>query len=145
MVNSVLIPAQHQDKRCRALMVRIAFFGPDEEHVALLADAHAFSLLERWDNLLDEGVAAVFDLASGEAKLLALSFHPRKFTPPRAETWLAERSFRPMLFLSSSGRHPSADIDSPLAALIDSVAVSWEQMDSIVCCGVNDRSRSIIS
>src|SRR5580698_5879038 len=83
MVNSLSIPARYQDTRCLAILVRLAFLGPEAEHVALLVNPHTFTSLQRWDNLLDDGVSAVFDLASGEAKLLALSFHAGKFTPAR--------------------------------------------------------------
>ena len=118
MVNSILIPARYQDRRCFAFLVRLAFLGPEEEHVALLVNPHTFSSLQRWDNLLDDGVSAIFDLASGEAKLLALSFHAGKFTPARAATWLAERLLKPLLFLPTSGSHASTDSDAPLAAQI---------------------------
>jgi hypothetical protein len=129
MVNSVLIPAQCQDERCLAVLVRLAFLGPEEEHVALLVNPHAFSSLQRWDNLFDEGVSAVFDLASGEAKLLALSFHAGKFTSATATKWLAERVMKPLLFFPTSGRLTDAGLNARLAALIDSVAVSWEQIE----------------
>jgi hypothetical protein len=115
MVSTVLIPAQRQDRRCFAFLVRLAFLGPEEEHVALLVNPRTFSSLQRWDNLLDDGVSAVFDLASGEAKLLALSFHAGKFTPERAVTWLAERVLKPLLFLPTSGSHASTDGDAQLA------------------------------
>lgn len=74
--------------------------------------------VRRWDELFDEGVAAVFDLASGEAELLALSFHAGKFTPARAATWLGERVLKPLLFLPIKGRPTDADFDAPVAALI---------------------------
>jgi len=67
-----------------------------EEQVARLVDLHRFGLLRRWDNLLEEGVAAVFGVAGGEAELVGLSFHAGKFTPARAATWLAERGFKPL-------------------------------------------------
>lgn len=74
-----------------------------EEHVALLMDPSSFGPLRRWDDLLADGVAAVFGLASGEAELLALSFHAGKFASTDAATWLAERGFTPLLFVPVSG------------------------------------------
>jgi len=85
-----------------ARWVQLAHLGSGEEHVALLVDLLRVGLLRRWDDLLDEGVAAVFGLASGEAELLALSFHVGKFTPDKAATWLAERGFKPLLFVPNS-------------------------------------------
>ncbi len=41
-------------------------------------------------------------------------FHPGKFTPARAATWLAERGFKPLLFVPNSGRL-TADFDAPSA------------------------------
>ena len=120
MVSSVLIPARYQDRRCFAFLVRLAFLGPEEEPVALLVNPHTFSSLERWDNLLDDGVSAIFDLASGEARLLALSFHAGKFTPGGAATWLAERVLKPLLFLPTSGSDASTDCDAQLAVQVGS-------------------------
>jgi hypothetical protein len=102
MVKSVSIMSQCLSERCRSVLVHIALLGPDE-HVALLVDLRSFTLLRRWDDLLDEGVAAIFDLTSGEAELLALSFHAGQFTPARAATWLADRVLRPLFFLPTSG------------------------------------------
>jgi len=58
--------------------------------------------LRRKDDLLDEGVAAVFGLASAKAELLALCFQVRKFTPAEAVKWLAERGFLALLCVSNS-------------------------------------------
>jgi len=77
--------------------------------------------LRRKDDLLDEGVAALFDLASGKAELLALSFQTGKFTPARATTWLAERGFKPLLFVPNSGSLAAADFDAPPAAQVGRV------------------------
>ena len=77
--------------------------GPDGEHVALLGLPGGFDLLRRKDDLLDEGVAAVFGLAGGEAELLGLCFHAEKFTPAEAATWLAGRGFVPLLLVPTSG------------------------------------------
>jgi len=79
--------------------VLLSDLGSGDEHIALLADLRSHRQLRRWDDLLDEGVAAVFGLASGEAELLALSIHAGKFTPEMAATWLAERGFKPLLFV----------------------------------------------
>jgi len=73
-----------------------------EEHVAVLENPGRFDLLRRKDDLLDEGVAAVFGLADAEAELLALCFHVRKFTPAEVATWLAERGFVPLLCVPKS-------------------------------------------
>jgi hypothetical protein len=97
MVNSVSMKAQ-----CP---------GEGEEHVALLVDLRRFGLLRRWDDLLDEGVVAVFGVASGEAELLALFFHAGRFTPDRAATWLAERGFKPLLFVPNSGKAVIQQLD----------------------------------
>lgn len=98
--------------------VHLADLGSGQEHVALLVDPRRFGLLRRWDDLLDEGVAAVFGLAGGEAELLALCFHAGKSTPARVATWLAERGFKPLLFVPNSGRLAAADFDAPLAAQV---------------------------
>jgi len=77
-------------------LVHLAHLVSSDEHVALLVNSAAeFNLLQRKDDLLDEGVAAIFGLAGAEAELLGLCFHPQKFTPARATAWLAERRFTP--------------------------------------------------
>ena len=90
--------------------------GTGEVHVALLAHLRRFGLLRRWDDLLDEGVAAFFGLASGEAELLALSFHAGTFTPAEARTWLAERGFAAPFLVPNAGRFAVAGFDAPPAA-----------------------------
>jgi hypothetical protein len=60
-------------------------------------------VLRGWDDLLDEGVAALFGMTGGEAELVGLCFHAGKFTPAEAATWLAERGIKPLLFLPNSG------------------------------------------
>lgn len=112
MVNSYSITAIDPGEKNLSALVRLTFLGPEEEHVALLVDPGRFPLLRRWDEVFDEGVAAVFDLASGEAELLALSFHAGKFTPARAATWLAKRVLKPLLFFPNSGRLTFPDLDS---------------------------------
>jgi hypothetical protein len=103
MVNSVSIMAQGPGEGSLTIPVLLSDLGSGEEHVARLVDLRRFGLVRRRDDLLDEGVAAVFGLAIGEAELLALSFHAGKFTPARAATWLAERGFKPLLFVPNSG------------------------------------------
>ena len=66
----------------------------DEYHV-MLRSASRFDRLLRKDDLLDEGVAAVFGLAGEQAELISLSFHAKKFTPAQIAAWLAERRFTP--------------------------------------------------
>jgi len=86
-----------------AIPVQVAHLGSGEEHVARLVDLRRFGLLRRWDDLLDEGVAAVFGMAGGEAELVGLCFHAGKFTPAESATWLAGRGFKPLLFVPNSG------------------------------------------
>jgi hypothetical protein len=104
MNDSASIMAQCPGESSLTIPVPVSDLGYGEEHVALLVDLRRFGLLRRWDDLLDEGVAAVFGLASGEAELQALSFHAGKFTPVKAETWLAKRGLKPRLFVPNSGR-----------------------------------------
>jgi hypothetical protein len=114
----VELGAMPSRERPRPCVFHLAHLGSGEEHVALLVDLRRFGLLQRWDDLLDDGVAAVFGLASGEAELLALFFHAGKFAPARAATWLPERGFKPLHFVPNSGRLAAADFDAPVAALI---------------------------
>ncbi len=64
-----------------------------DEHLVVLANAGQFDRLVRKDDMLDEGVAAVFGLAGDEAELLSLSFQAEKFTPAQVTAWLADRRF----------------------------------------------------
>ncbi len=82
-----------------------------EEHLALLADVGPFNRLVRKDDLLDDGVAAIFGLMDSTVVLLALCFHCRKFTLPETTIWLAERGFRPSATLVRC-----AGCDAPLSA-----------------------------
>jgi hypothetical protein len=63
------------------------------EYLFVLRNATRFDRLVRKDDLLDEGVAALFGLAGDEAELLSLSFQAEKFTPAQVAAWLAERRF----------------------------------------------------
>jgi len=117
MVNSVSIRGHRPGERNLSVLVQFALLGPDEEHVALLVNsAVKFDRLRRKDDLFDDGVAAIFGLACGEAELLALSLHAGRFTSARAAAWLAERGFKPLLFVPNSGRLAAADFDAPRAA-----------------------------
>jgi hypothetical protein len=82
--------------------------GPAEEHVALLVESRRFAMFRRKDDLLAEGVAAVFGITGGEADLLALCFHGERFIPTEASNWLVERGFTPLRFIPVTGsdRHP---------------------------------------
>ena len=114
MVNSVPIRGQCPGERNLSALVHLAFLGPDEEHVALLVESRRFGLFRRKDDLLAEGVAAVFGLAEGEAELLALCVHTERFTPTEAAKWIAGRGFKPLIFVPHSGRLAAADFDAPL-------------------------------
>ncbi len=102
MDNSHSILGQGAGENGLAIPAHLAHLGPGEEHVARLAGPRRFELLRRWDDLLDEGVAALFSLAGGEAELVGLCFHAGKFTPAEVATWLAGRGFRPLLFVPNS-------------------------------------------
>jgi hypothetical protein len=103
MGNSVSIIAQGSGESSLTIPVPLAPLGSGEEHVAQLMDLRRFGLLRRWDDLLDEGVAALFGITGGEAELVGLCFHAGKFAPAEAATWLAERGFKPLLFVANSG------------------------------------------
>lgn len=75
----------------------------DEEHVALLVESRRFGLFRRKDDLLAEGVAAVFGMTGGEAELVGLCFHAGKFTLAESATWLAGRGFAPLRFIPITG------------------------------------------
>ncbi len=96
-----------------AIPVHPADHGSGEEHVARLVDLRRFGLLQRWDDLLDEGVAAVFCITDGEAELVGLCFHAGTFTPAEAATWLAGRGFKPLLFVPNAGETPPPLITTP--------------------------------
>jgi hypothetical protein len=85
------------------LLVYTAHPVPQAEHVALLRDPRRFDLLRRKRDLLDEGVAAVFGLAQGEAELLALCFDAGLFTPAEVAQWLVERGFTALRLVLHAG------------------------------------------
>ncbi len=104
MDDSAPIRAYRPCENGLALPVHLADLGSGEEHVARLVDLRRrFGLLRRWDDLLDEGVAAVFGITGGEAELVGLCFHAGTFTPAEAATWLVGRGFTPLLFVPNSG------------------------------------------
>ena len=103
MDNSDSIMAQCPGERSLTIPVLVPDLGYGEEHVALLVDLRKFGLLRRWDDLLDEGVAAVFGMTDGEAELVGLCFHAERFTPTEAANWLVERCFTPLLFIPIAG------------------------------------------
>jgi hypothetical protein len=104
MVNSVSIMAQGPGKR------RLGHLRSDDEHVAHLVEHRRYGLFRRKDDLLDKGVAAVFEifgifgLAGGEVELLSLCFHARTFTSTEAARWLGERGFAPLIFVPNLAR-----------------------------------------
>jgi hypothetical protein len=71
----------------------VPFHVSMNEYLVVLLNAGQFDRLLRKDDLLDDGVAAVFGLAGDEAELLSLSFQAEKFTPAQITAWLAERRF----------------------------------------------------
>jgi hypothetical protein len=73
------------------------------EHVAVLQEAGGHDQLRRQDDLLDEGVSAVFGVQAGEADLHALCFDPGRFTAEQARRWLRDRGFEPRLFWAAEG------------------------------------------
>jgi hypothetical protein len=121
MDNSASVMAQGPGESGLAIPVLLAHLGSGEEHVARLVDLRRLGLLRRWDDLLDEGVAALFGIAGGEAEFVGLCFHAGKFTPAEAGTWLVERGFTPLLFVPNSRRLVAADFDPPRAAQVGRV------------------------
>jgi hypothetical protein len=71
--------------------------------VALLAVPARSDLLRRKDDLLDDGVAAIFAVAGGEAQLLGLCFDAGQFTSAQAARWLAARGLAPLLLVPNAG------------------------------------------
>lgn len=73
---------------------RLAPVLSSEEHLVLLAPSVRFERLLRQDDLLDDGVAAVFTLVGGTAELVALAFSATRFSPAEVAAWLTQRRFR---------------------------------------------------
>ena len=111
--DSASILAQCPGESGLAFPVHPARHVPGEEHVALLVECGRCGLLRRCDDLLDEGVAAVFGITGGEAELVGLCFHAGTFTPAEAATWLAGRGFMPLLFVPNAGDKPPPLIPTP--------------------------------
>jgi len=89
-------------QRADSAPVLLAPIVSADEYLVVLVNAGRFDWLRRKDDLLDEGVAAVFGLASGTAELLGLCFHRQKFPPltkPR-RGWPNEDSPRRPMFRS---------------------------------------------
>jgi hypothetical protein len=120
MDNAASVMAQGPGESSLAIPVQGAHLGSGDEHVARLVDLYRFGLLRRWDDLLDEGVAAVFGLTGGEAELVGLCFHAGKFTPAESATWLAGRGFKPLLFVPNAGGNRTHDrcTCAPVAGII---------------------------
>ena len=121
MENFTSIRGHFAGERIVSEPVLIAFLGRDEEHVAPLVEGRMFGMLKCKDDLLAEGVAAVFSLAEGEAELLAICFQAERFTPTEAANWLAERSLTPLLLIPINGMDCSRVFDAPLAPHVPAV------------------------
>lgn len=70
----------------------------------MLKEGGKYGLLRRKDDLLDEGVSAVFGFHLGEAELQAICFDAGRFTAGQAREWLQTREFQPSRFRTASGR-----------------------------------------
>src|SRR5277367_2416330 len=92
-------PTAHSPGESSRIILNHLLLGPDEEHVALLANLGKCDLLRRRSDLLDEGVAAVFGLNGGKAELLGICFHAEMFSPAEVAKWLAERGFTPLIIV----------------------------------------------
>jgi hypothetical protein len=68
------------------------------EHAAILRNPDSFDCLRRKEDLLAEGVAALFGVKGMEAELLALYFQADRFTPVEAERWLQDRRLAVLQF-----------------------------------------------
>jgi hypothetical protein len=116
--NLASISEDRPGERNRCVLFHLGFVAPDEEHVALLVESGRFGLFRRKDDLLAEGVAAVFGITGGVAELLALCFHGERFTPADAGTWLVERGFTPLLFIPITGTNRRPCLDAPIPAQV---------------------------
>ncbi len=73
------------------------------EHAAILKSLQQFDSLDLKDDLIAEGVAAVFGIKGTEAELLALFFQAGQFTPVEAQRWLRDRRLPVIQFTQASG------------------------------------------
>jgi hypothetical protein len=81
----------------------IVIGGSGDDHVAVLQEAGGYDVLRRKDDLLDEGVSAVFGIRLGEADLQALCFDTGRFTARQAREWLLNSGLEPRHFLAATG------------------------------------------
>ena len=116
--NVASISENRPGERNRCVLFDLGFVAPDEEHVALLVEGGRFDLFRRKDDLLAEGVAAVFGITGGVAELLALCFHGERFTPADAANWLVERGFTPLLFIPITGTDRKSQEEATFSALL---------------------------
>jgi hypothetical protein len=77
-----------------------------DEHTAILYNSEAFDNIQRKEDLLEEGVAAVFGVRGSSAELLALSFKAGRFSPGEAEQWLLDRRLPVLAFNEATGNGP---------------------------------------
>ncbi len=98
MASAWFVSGPVDDRQAESAAALLNQLGPlvaADEYLVVLVIVCRFDRLLRKNDLLDEGVAAVFGLAHGMAELLCLCFHSGKFTPDNAKAWLAERRFTP--------------------------------------------------
>lgn len=119
MIKAVSIMAQYSGHSGLTIPLVVSALSSNAEHVALLVDSAAtFELLRRWDDLFDDGVAAIFGIEGSEAELLAFAFHGSKFSPGAAAHWLVERGFKPLAFRPNSGKLAATGCDAARAARV---------------------------
>ena len=88
---------------------RLPHLVAGKEHAALLAVPARSGLLRRKDDLLDDGVAALFGLAGGQAELVSLRFDAGRFTPAEARA-LTRATTMPGWWPRSRRHSPSPSI-----------------------------------
>jgi hypothetical protein len=97
----ICVPRDHSPPLRRQGRALLLF--PDQEHEAVLEEVGKPDQLRRKDDLLDEGVSAVFGIRLGEAGLHALRFDAGRFTAEQARTWLRDRGLEARLFRAADG------------------------------------------
>ncbi len=90
---------------------RLAHLVSAEQHFVLLTRHNGIAPLWRQDDLLDDGVAAIFAFVDDKAELLALGFDATQFSAADVTAWLSERRFRPLLFVPSGGYAQSTPVN----------------------------------